>query len=309
MIPPAEADQPAGTDRTWLGAATRHADTMDRGAERIAWREQPGHLPDRLWRGCPRSREVTPLLVQRWHGRLDHPRDTWHDGWELVVVLRGRGVLLTDDHRPLSEAQREIIGGRRSWPLTPGTAWLIPPRLAHRGHSDADIDLVWIAFAGSCCDALPPQLTWCDNAEELAAPARQLWLRAEQRASAVGAELDGLARIVLGRALATTGRSGPARPIDLLIERINALRAGALRLDRIATQAGCSTRHLNRLCRQRTGLSPLRYLRRVRIERARLLIAQGGRTLGEIAALCGFADPSHFSRAFRAETGRAPSDS
>ena len=283
---------------------------MDPGVERIAWREQPGHLPDHLWRGFPRSREATPLLVQRWRGRLDHPRDTWHDGWELVIVLRGRGVLLTDDHSGPGVDKvppRRLSEGRRPWPLTPGTAWLIPPRLAHRGHSDGDIDLVWIAFAGTCLDALPPHLTRCDHAEELATPARQLWLRAEHRASAVGAELDGLARIVLGRALTTAGRDGPAHPIDLLIERIHALRAGALHLERIATQAGCSSRHLNRLCRQRTGLPPLRYLRRVRIERARLLIAQGGRSLGEIAALCGFADPGHFSRAFRQETGHAPS--
>lgn len=58
--------------------------------------------------------------------------------------------------------------------------------------------------------------------------------------------------------------------------------------------------------REATGLPPLRWLRSLRIERAKVLLAEGALSLADIAASCGFADQSHFTRAFSDVSGVAP---
>jgi len=56
-----------------------------------------------------------------------------------------------------------------------------------------------------------------------------------------------------------------------------------------------------------TGLSPLRYLQRVRLRRARLLVERTFLSVKEVMALVGYNDPSHFARDFRRAHGAAPS--
>lgn len=76
--------------------------------------------------------------------------------------------------------------------------------------------------------------------------------------------------------------------------------------DRLAALAGVSVRQLERLFRLHLGCTPGEHYRRLRVERARLLLRQTGMPVLEIAVACGFASASHFSRTFRAEFGHSP---
>jgi AraC-like DNA-binding protein len=73
----------------------------------------------------------------------------------------------------------------------------------------------------------------------------------------------------------------------------------------LAREAGLSRVHLTRAFAQQFGVPPHIYLNAVRIERAQsaMLAGQG---LAEVAAACGFADQSHFSRRFKGSVGVAP---
>ena len=53
-------------------------------------------------------------------------------------------------------------------------------------------------------------------------------------------------------------------------------------------------------------MSPHQYILQQRIGEARRLLTAGGMTLAELATHLGFADQSHFSRAFRKVTGTTP---
>lgn len=56
-----------------------------------------------------------------------------------------------------------------------------------------------------------------------------------------------------------------------------------------------------------TGMTPWQYLNRQRIEKAKFLLkTSNGRTIAEIAYLCGFNDNGYFARLFRRETGMTP---
>jgi AraC-like DNA-binding protein len=73
-----------------------------------------------------------------------------------------------------------------------------------------------------------------------------------------------------------------------------------------ARAAGVSPGHLSHLLKASTGERFSQTLRRLRIERARSLLARTDDKLSAIAESCGFCDASHFGRAFRRATGATP---
>jgi AraC-like DNA-binding protein len=96
--------------------------------------------------------------------------------------------------------------------------------------------------------------------------------------------------------------------LNRVLRLIDAELSRPLAVADLAREAGLSTPHVGRLFRQWTGQSPMAYLRRQRIERARQLLAEVDLSIKEVAAKVGFDDPYHFSRAFRQIDGLSPSD-
>ncbi|HWB32779.1 MAG TPA: AraC family transcriptional regulator [Acidobacteriaceae bacterium] len=92
--------------------------------------------------------------------------------------------------------------------------------------------------------------------------------------------------------------------------RVKELMAASLTRDitllHLAAECGLSTRHFARAFRQSTGLTPHRWLMQHRVEHARRLLANRALSLTEVALACGFADQSHFTRAFTAAVGITP---
>ncbi len=74
----------------------------------------------------------------------------------------------------------------------------------------------------------------------------------------------------------------------------------------IAEEIGISTRQLERLFRNHLKVSPKRYATTLRLERGRNLLLQTELSVTEIALACGYGSTTHFSRAFRAHYGYAP---
>ncbi|WP_439360466.1 GlxA family transcriptional regulator [Bradyrhizobium sp. DASA03007] len=70
--------------------------------------------------------------------------------------------------------------------------------------------------------------------------------------------------------------------------------------------AGVSLRQLERLFARHLGTTIHRHYRRTRLERARVLLRQTTKSIGEIALATGFALPTQFSRSYRSHFGVAP---
>jgi AraC-like DNA-binding protein len=60
--------------------------------------------------------------------------------------------------------------------------------------------------------------------------------------------------------------------------------------------------------RELVGVSPSDFLRQVRMERARQLVAKSRMSIAEVAYAVGFTDPKYFSKCFKKETGMTPSE-
>jgi AraC family transcriptional regulator len=89
---------------------------------------------------------------------------------------------------------------------------------------------------------------------------------------------------------------------DLLNDRV----AENLGLAEIAREVGVHPAHLARTFRQHFRCTAGDYQRRVRLDRARQLLATSATPLVEIALALGYADQSHFAAAFKRYTGMTP---
>jgi transcriptional regulator GlxA family with amidase domain len=79
-------------------------------------------------------------------------------------------------------------------------------------------------------------------------------------------------------------------------------------LDRISQRVGIGTRQLERLFMRHTGMTPIRYYLRLRIERARELLIYTDHRIAEIAASCGFSATSHLATWYRRIFGTTPAE-
>ncbi|ABW11043.1 transcriptional regulator, AraC family [Parafrankia sp. EAN1pec] len=129
----------------------------------------------------------------------------------------------------------------------------------------------------------------------------------------------GTATVELVRALLVSAARGPdeppGTPAEIMLARVRHhvlahLADSDLNADGIAAAVGVSVRHLYRLCRE-AEFSLEQWIVRNRLERARGALAARdarGRSIAAIARANGFADPSHFSRRFRAAYGTTPQE-
>jgi transcriptional regulator GlxA family with amidase domain len=79
-------------------------------------------------------------------------------------------------------------------------------------------------------------------------------------------------------------------------------------LAELADAAHLSPSHLSHLFKTQTGFSPGEYLRRLRMEKARHLLATSQLRIKEIMAMAGYNSKSHFGRHFKRSFGVAPSE-
>jgi AraC-like DNA-binding protein len=79
-----------------------------------------------------------------------------------------------------------------------------------------------------------------------------------------------------------------------------------MRLADIAEHASMSVSRLSELFRTHYGMAPMHYLNDLRMKRATFLLADQNLAAYQVAAMVGFDDPLHFSKAFRKRWGVSP---
>ncbi|GAN77812.1 helix-turn-helix domain-containing protein [Acidisphaera rubrifaciens] len=97
-------------------------------------------------------------------------------------------------------------------------------------------------------------------------------------------------------------RATVARVCEAMAARLQA----PLGLDDLAAVAGLSASHFARGFRAATGLPPHRYLMRLRVERAQVLLRATDRPIADVALDCGFAHQEHLTRVFARLAGCTP---
>ncbi|KOU60900.1 AraC family transcriptional regulator [Streptomyces sp. MMG1533] len=104
---------------------------------------------------------------------------------------------------------------------------------------------------------------------------------------------------------AQTARREPLRDVQ---QWITEHPAGDLSVESLAERARLSPRHFARAFRAETGMTPGRYVDRVRLEHARRLLEDTGDGVEEISRASGYGTPEAMRRAFLKALGAAPAE-
>lgn len=140
-------------------------------------------------------------------------------------------------------------------------------------------------------------------------PALALHLHDEYRLGGERLVIDGLLLTMIGELIRWDGsreRSGVPGWMDAVVDAIRAEDPAAIGLAELAGIAGVHPAHLARTFRAVHGCTTGEYARRLRVDRARELLATTDLPIATIAARCGFADQSHLTRVFRRTVGTTP---
>lgn len=109
---------------------------------------------------------------------------------------------------------------------------------------------------------------------------------------------------------ATSEAAVPSKPASqIFAEAVDWLRrnaSNAIRMDELIDHIGYSRARFFDLFKQQTNMTPSEYLRNIRLEKAKELLAQTNLSAKHIGQVCGLGDPAHFSRLFSKMTGYTP---
>ncbi|MEW2135028.1 GlxA family transcriptional regulator [Streptomyces sp. NPDC005409] len=81
-----------------------------------------------------------------------------------------------------------------------------------------------------------------------------------------------------------------------------------LSVEALAARARLSPRHFARAFQAETGVTPGRYVERVRVEHARRLLEESGEGIAQISRACGYGTPEALRRAFLKTLGQPPTE-
>lgn len=189
-----------------------------------------------------------------------------------------------------------------------GTAIFLPKDVPHKYYgADGDFRTGWVTFDGAGAEGLleyfrAEPMTTCPADRLNPAPAEFCrMIRRKEAPERISTELY---RLIVSFFAATQREAEPR--LERAKQYMEEHCSRDLSVDEIAAAVGVSPSLLYRLFRE-NGQTPVEYLRRVRIEKAKqaLLAAPRGNILS-VAEGCGFSDFSYFCKVFREETGSTP---
>ena len=214
-----------------------------------------------------------------------------------------------------------VLDGRRHT-LAPGTVFAYAPVTRCEIRADPRDPPVkfFVSFAGTGatrrlrrCGVLPGRARQLAAHAEVTSVLEDL-VREGQRSGALAARICAALFEVLLLKIEDTGAlashaSEPAREAFLRCKALIDERAERLAtLEEIAHAAGVEASSVCRWFRRYQGTSPYQYLLRRKMNLAAEHLVENGGLVKEAAQRVGFADPYHFSRAFKSVHGVAPRD-
>lgn len=116
-----------------------------------------------------------------------------------------------------------------------------------------------------------------------------------------------LAALILRAVRLSQGGSGDRRAAAAaMLDYIHANLERGVSCEELAQQFSYHKNTVNRMLREATGTSLRQYQIRLRLQRASDLLAYSGKSVQEVAELCGYRSAAFFSRQYRQKTGASP---
>lgn len=238
-----------------------------------------------------------------------------HDFHELVLVLRGAGLHLTEHGEE---------------PIYPGDVFVIPPFQKHGYRNLKKLRIANFLYYPSRLRREFEELKRLPGYgmvrgesgdvlslnQELFLKAQELTLQMEQERRKAAPGWMFLFRLLFFQLLTLVCRASSvhaaAPPSEQSIRVCRIIRfceknfGRKITLSELAEEVSCSVATLTRIFREQMEMSPVAYLNRLRLEHAAELLRTTGWPISEIAVRCGFPDSNYFTRTFRSAFSQSP---
>lgn len=176
------------------------------------------------------------------------------------------------------------------------------------GFSAGEMKTVSSVFASSSKHCFPVTETMRRLMPELIAELQSSHeLREAQTRTLLRAVLVELKRIVNGEAVNEKINSWSEKRVQDLLSELDVTCEHHWTLAEMADFCGIQRTRLNTIFRKMTASTPMEYLGRLRMERAKTLLRETEMKVIDIAFECGFSSSQYFANTFRHTTGLAPS--
>lgn len=232
----------------------------------------------------------------------------WHENIEIICVAKGDGSVVIDGERvDLSEGDICVINPNRLHGFVSYRekfryfCLIIDRSFFLANHFDSNN----FYFSSKVNDReiveLIKKFEECWIAEKKEQPMKIQKLR--------GLALDISLALCERHAIYNTDQKSESHMMSCIKQAIGYIRAESHRdisLDDISEFVGVSKYYFAREFRRITGYSFVSYLNIVRCEKAKELLLEERRSVGEIGRICGFANQSYFTRTFCEHTGSTP---
>ena len=272
--------------------------------------------------GSSDDRGWTGLRAERWHSSEGELGEVEVCDTEVIVMI--------DGNLPI---QRRGDGHLQKCNAVPGTVWICPSGVSEdmiHVHGEVreslhlflpasplsqtalmelgvDPDKVELNYEGGFRDLLIEQIGR-EIRNEMLNPSPTGNMLVETLASALGAHIMRHHSNLDAVSVAPPAARGAldSRRLRRVKDFIEANLGDDLGIEALADEACLSPFHFARAFKAATGMTPHSYLSKLRIRRAKLLIAEGGNPLVEVAHLCGFSSQSYFTTWFKRLVGTTP---
>ncbi|RAV02049.1 AraC family transcriptional regulator [Paenibacillus sp. YN15] len=234
-----------------------------------------------------------------------------HSHHLLHYVLSGSGVF-------------HCLG--KEYRLEAGAAFFIYPGELVRYDADPESPWAyrWIGYKGGHVDELLARLCISPQSPVIQnpySPKTSSLFRRIERVLGKGEpscdlQASGWLRLILAELVGSRQRSEASAPepeaqitrqVEQAIRWLTLQYSQQISIEHMAQTLGYHRTHLSKMFKRHTGMSPMQFLLKIRMERARLLLGEP-LTVEQVAASVGFPDALYFSKQFKKWYGLAPTD-
>lgn len=235
-----------------------------------------------------------------------------YDFYLMHIVLEGKGIFICD------EVKHELRAGH---------TFLIEPEqlISYESDGDTPWKYRWVAFHGTLSADLvatagltaEQQVVFTPDKRRAAALFRQIYDTFRRGGAASDMRAVGYLHLLLAeyKSVLNTQNGNEIRTpqaegdhlLQQVIHYLSTQYAHPVSIEQMAESLGYNRAYLSRLFKQRIGVSPVTFLLKLRIDKARRMLRQRPElTIEQISASVGLQDALYFSKQFRRLHGQSP---
>ncbi len=256
---------------------------------------------------CSRESDAHPLMVNcagHFASRFPFMTDNKDGRLDYYIIYVNSGTLTFFNHEKSTGAGS-------------GSLVLIPPREGYKYSycGGEELGYYWLHFTGSSVkqrldeysiDSFP-KIYSCGETNRIVQRFQSIFDAFEKQDRFRDRELSALLDrmlIAIARSLSVAGNSSDA--MSKSVRYINANYSSDIKIPDLAAMEHLSTSRYNFLFKERFGVSPKKYILKLRMSWARELLLSTDLPIKQIGIMCGYEDSHFFSKCFKSFFGIPP---